>query len=369
VEVSSYKALTLLGDVTMGNGETAVLKSFEGDIYVNDDSKVIIPDVVASNGVIHAVDTVILPPALMEASESMEEAAMPAATGNTIVDIAVSDGRFTTLVAAVVAADLAEALSGGEWTVFAPTDAAFAKLGLNADNIASAFSKAELTGILLYHVLPVEVSSYKALTLLGEVTMGSGETAVLKSFEGDIYVNNDSKVIIPDVVASNGVIHAVGTVILPPAFMTASESMEEEMMPAATGNTIVDIAVSDGRFTTLVAAVVAADLAEALSGGEWTVFAPTDAAFAKLGLNADNIASAFSKAELTNILLYHVLPVEVSSYKALTLLGDVTMGNGQTAVLKSFEGDIYINEDVNVIIPDVVASNGVIHAVDNVILP
>ena len=76
---------------------------------------------------------------------------------------------------------------------------------------------------------------------------------------------------------------------------------------AESGNTIVDIAVNDGRFTTLVAAVVAADLVEALSGGEWTVFAPTDAAFAKLGLNADNIASAFSKAELTDILLYHVL--------------------------------------------------------------
>ncbi|MGW8318736.1 MAG: fasciclin domain-containing protein, partial [Candidatus Promineifilaceae bacterium] len=71
--------------------------------------------------------------------------------------------------------------------------------------------------------------------------------------------------------------------------------------------TIVEIAVDDGRFTTLVAAVVAADLADTLSGGEWTVFAPTDAAFAKLGLNADNVAEAFSKEELTDILLYHAL--------------------------------------------------------------
>ena len=293
----------------------------------------------------------------------------PVATGNTIVDIAVNDGRFTTLVAAVVAADLAEALSGGEWTVFAPTDAAFAKLGLNAKNIASAFSKAELTDILLYHVLTSEVSSYKALTLLGNVTMGNGELPTSSPLRADIYVNDDSKVIIADVVASNGVIHAVDTVILPSAFKGASEDMEEAMAPVATGNTIVDIAVNDGRFTTLVAAVKAADLVDALSGGEWTVFAPTDAAFAKLGLNAHNIASAFSKAELTDILLYHVLPVEVSSYKALTLLGDVTMGNGETATLKSFEGNIYVNEDVKVIIPDVVASNGVIHAVDTVILP
>jgi uncharacterized surface protein with fasciclin (FAS1) repeats len=114
--------------------------------------------------------------------------------------------------------------------------------------------------------------------------------------------------------------------------------------------------------------VVAADLAEALSGGEWTVFAPTDDAFAKLGLNAGNIASSLTKAELTDILLYHVLDSEVFSDKALTLLGDVTMANGQIAGLKYFAGDIYVNDDSKVIIADINASNGAIHAVDTVIL-
>ena len=75
---------------------------------------------------------------------------------------------------------------------------------------------------------------------------------------------------------------------------------------------IVDIAVSDGRFDTLAAAVVAAELDGALSGGEWTVFAPTDDAFAKLGLDAGNIADAFSKEDLTDILLYHALTSNVS---------------------------------------------------------
>ncbi len=133
-----------------------------------------------------------------------------------IVDIAVADGRFTTLVAAVVAADLADALSGGEWTVFAPTDDAFAKLGLNASNIAASFSKAELTDILLYHTLGSEVFSDKALTLLGDVTMANGKIAGLKYFAGDIYVNDDSKVIIKDIDASNGAIHVIDTVILGP---------------------------------------------------------------------------------------------------------------------------------------------------------
>lgn len=284
----------------------------------------------------------------------------------TIVEIAVEDGRFNTLVAAVVAADLAGALSGGEWTVFAPTDAAFAKLGLNENNIARSFTKAELTDILLYHVLTSEVTSAKAKTMLGDVTMANGQKAGLKFFANSLWVNDDSRVIIADVTAANGVIHAVDTVILPPWPRDAQDSGARPSTPS--GNTIVDLAINDGRFTTLVAAVVAADLAGALSGGEWTVFAPTDAAFAKLGLNANNIASAFTKAELTDILLYHALAGEVTSAKAKTLLGDVTMANGQKAGLKFFDGSIWVNDDSRVIIADIDASNGVIHAVDTVIL-
>ena len=144
-----------------------------------------------------------------------------AAGHQTIVDIAVSDGRFTTLVAAVTHTGLAGALSGGEWTVFAPTDDAFAKLGLNADNVADAFSKEALTDILLYHAVGAEVTSSQALTLLGDVAMANGKMAGLKFFDGSIYVNDDSKVSIADIDASNGVIHVVDTVILGPWPRTA----------------------------------------------------------------------------------------------------------------------------------------------------
>lgn len=295
--------------------------------------------------------------------------AVAADGSQTIVQIASGDDRFDTLVAAVVATDLAETLSGGDWTVFAPTDDAFAKLGLNADNIADSFSKEALTDILLYHVIVGEVSSEKAKVVLGDVAMANGAMAGLKFFDGNLYVNDDSQVIIPDIDASNGIIHAVDNVILGPWPKVAdtSSSMTSSSAAAAPG-TIVDIAVNDGRFDTLVAAVTAAGLADTLSSGEWTVFAPTDAAFAKLGLNADNIASTFSEKELTNILLYHVIAGEVFSDKALTLLGDVTMVNGQKAGLKFFEGDIFVNDDAKVIIADIDASNGVIHAVDTVIL-
>jgi uncharacterized surface protein with fasciclin (FAS1) repeats len=302
-------------------------------------------------------------PAVFAADEVADDA--------TIVDLAVADGRFTTLVAAVQSAGLADALSSGEWTVFAPTDAAFAKLGLSADNIADAFSTDELTEILLYHAIGAEVSSSVALTLLGDVTMANGQQAGLKYINGSIFVNDDSKVIIPDIIASNGVIHAVDTVILGPWPRTEDDTAASSGTGGSSttaSSTIVDLAVADGRFTTLVAAVQAAGLADALSSGEWTVFAPTDDAFAKLGLNADNIADSFTTAELTDILLYHAIEAEVKSDAALTLLGDVTMANGKKAGLKYADGSIFVNDDSKVIIADIDASNGVIHAVDTVIL-
>ncbi len=288
---------------------------------------------------------------------------------NTIVDIAVGSEDFETLTAAVVAAGLDGALSDGNWTVFAPTDDAFAKLGLDASNIGSAFSKAELTDILLYHVLTVPVSSEEAKVSQGDITMGNGKVAGLKYFDGSLYLNDDSMVIGPDVQAANGVIHVVDTVILPPWPLT-EEAPHGEIGSddAIGGNTIVDIAINDGRFDTLVAAVVAADLAGALSDGSWTVFAPTDDAFAKLGLNESNIASAFSKEELTNILLYHVLTAPVSAEEAKANQGDIVMGNSELAGLKYFDGSLYVNDDSKVIIQDIQADNGVIHVVDTVIL-
>jgi uncharacterized surface protein with fasciclin (FAS1) repeats len=286
---------------------------------------------------------------------------------STIVDIAVADGRFTTLVAAVKAAGLVDALSGGSWTVFAPTDDAFAKLGLNAGNIGSAFSKAELTDILLYHVLTTPVTAYEAKASQGDLVMGNNKIAGLKFFDGSLYLNDDSKVIIADIFASNGVIHAVDTVILGP-WPRTDEAEEPAVAAPAMGGTIVDIAVADGRFTTLVAAVKAAGLVDALSAGSWTVFAPTDDAFAKLGLNAGNVSSAFSKAELTDILLYHVLTTPVTAVEAKASQGDLVMGNNKIAGLKFFDGGLYLNDDSMVIIADIFASNGAIHAVDTVIL-
>jgi uncharacterized surface protein with fasciclin (FAS1) repeats len=300
-------------------------------------------------------------------------APVAAAGHNSIVDIAVADGRFTTLVAAVQATGLTDALDGGDWTVFAPTDDAFAKLGLDGGNVAAAFSKEDLTDILLYHALEGSVKSDIAKTLVGDIVMANGKRAGLKVYEGSLYVNDDAQVIIPDIMAANGVIHVVDTVILGPWPRTEEAAAAAPAMPTADAS-IVDIAVADGRFDTLVAAVSSVGLVDALSSGptpdgEWTVFAPIDDAFAKLGLHPHNVAGAFTEAELTDVLLYHVIEGGVTSEVAKTLVGDVTMANGKLAGLKVFDGSLYVNDDSKVVIENIVASNGVIHVVDAVILP
>lgn len=343
-------------DVETLSGETFAVTIDGNDVMVND-AKVVTTDIEGSNGVIHVIDSVILPPAdeAMEESESMEET-------KSIVDIALEDGRFTTLVTALQEAELVEALQAeGPFTVFAPTDDAFAALpegaleGLITD-------KEALTNVLLYHVVDGKVMAADVVGLDGQEVETLYGDEVVVSLDGDNVLINESMVVIPDIEASNGVIHVIDSVLLPPADEIADEAMEE-------GNTIVDIAVDDGRFTTLVTALQEAELVEALqSEGPFTVFAPTDDAFAALpegaleGLLAD-------KEALTNVLLYHVLEGKVMSPQAIELAGqEVEMLSGDSISISLDEETLKINEAA-VIIPDIEASNGVIHVIDAVILP
>jgi len=186
----------------------------------------------------------------------------PSPEPQTIVDVAVADGRFTTLAAALQAANLVDTLKGeGPFTVFAPTDDAFAQLPAGTVEALLADIPA-LTNILLYHVVPGKVLAADVVKLTSAETANSIPVQI-KVVDGEVFVNS-SKVVITDVEASNGVIHVIDSVILPP-------------------KDIVSIAVENGSFTTLAAALEAADLVETLQGeGPFTVFAPTDEAFAKL---------------------------------------------------------------------------------------
>ncbi|MAT06769.1 MAG: fasciclin [Acidimicrobiaceae bacterium] len=133
-----------------------------------------------------------------------------------MVDVAVAAGDFTTLVAAVEAAGLVETLSGeDELTVFAPTDAAFESLGLTAEELLA--DTETLTSILTYHVVPGEVlaADVVALDAQSVATVNGAEVDI--SVDGDTVMVNDATVVTADVDASNGVIHVIDTVLLPPA--------------------------------------------------------------------------------------------------------------------------------------------------------
>lgn len=277
-----------------------------------------------------------------------------------IVDTAVADGRFTTLVAAVQAAELVDTLKGeGPFTVFAPTDDAFAALPAGTlDNLLLPENKQALTDILLYHVVSGTVMA-AGVTALTSATTVLGKDVTVKVDMGNVYIN-DAQVVITDIATSNGVIHVINAVLLPP---TDEAAMEEK-------NTIVDIAVADGRFTTLVAALTAAELVETLSGeGPFTVFAPTDDAFAALPAGTlDTLLLPESKQALTDILLYHVVSGKVMAADVVTLTSATTV-LGKDATITVKDGKVFLNDTVQVIITDIEASNGVIHVIDAVLLP
>lgn len=295
-------------------------------------------------------------PAATQAPEPMPtNAPVPTTPPQTIVDIAVADGRFGTLVAAIQAAGLVETLSSeGPFTVFAPTDEAFAKLPASTlDELLMPENKQQLTDILLYHVVSGSIMAADVVTLSeAETVLGKN---VMVMVEGDKVFINDSQVVITDVQASNGIIHVIDTVLLPPA--------EEKTLD------IVDLAVADGRFSTLAAALTAAGLVDTLKGeGPFTVFAPTDEAFAKLPAGTiDDLLKPENKQQLTDILLYHVVSGSVMAADVVTLTEAETV-LGKNVMVKVNDGKVFVN-DAQVVINDIKTTNGIIHVIDMVLLP
>jgi uncharacterized surface protein with fasciclin (FAS1) repeats len=186
-----------LSEATAVQGDSIAI-SVKGKTVMVNNAAVQKADVRASNGVIHVIDTVLLPP------EKPED----------IVSIAVRDGRFTTLVKAVQAAGLVETLQGkGPYTVFAPTDEAFSKLPAGTVEALLKDIPA-LKSVLLYHVVP---GRYMAESVAGMKSAKSaqGKSIRISASGGGVRVN-DANVVIADVKASNGVIHVIDSVILPP---------------------------------------------------------------------------------------------------------------------------------------------------------
>jgi len=327
--VTADKVVKLKNAKTL-NGERVNIKVEDGNVFIND-SQVTTPDVMASNGVIHIIDSVLLPPV----------------KPTNIIDTAIAAGNFKTLVAAIEAAGLTNALKRGNYTVFAPTDEAFAKLPAGTvEELLKPENKQKLTSILTYHVLRGRYSS-QALSHRVDVRTLEGTRAMIRTTEDGLKIN-DANVIAADIPATNGVIHAIDSVLLPPA-------------------NIVDTAAAAGSFNTLVAALEAAGLADALKHGNYTVFAPTDEAFAKLPAGTvEELLKPENRAQLRSILLYHVVRGRYYASQVVKHHHLYTLQGGKL-MIDATDG-VKVN-DATVIAADVLASNGVIHVIDTVLLP
>jgi len=278
--------------------------------------------------------------------------AQAATSTSNIVETAKGAGSFNTLVALVGNAGLAETLSGpGPFTVFAPTDDAFAKL--SPDTVAfltNPDNKAILAGILTYHVVPGTVMAADVVKLKNATTV-NGQRLDIVVANGGVTIDN-VKVIKTDIVCSNGVIHVIDAVVTP------------------VDGTVVDVAAKNGNFNTLLAACKAAGLAEMLAGpGPFTVLAPTDEAFAKLPAGTlEMLLQPENKMKLVEILTYHVVPGTRAYSDQVVGMSEIPTANGLKMPVKVANGKVMLG-NATVVAADVETSNGVIHVVDAVILP
>jgi transforming growth factor-beta-induced protein len=318
-------------------GPTIDLAKTEAEVTVNG-ANVVAADVSADNGIVHAIDQVLLPPS--------------------IVDLAVeAPSTFSTLVTALQETNLVGALSAdGPFTVFAPTNDAFAALGDALAILRKPWNRDLLAEVLKFHVLGAEKRS-EALHTSVLPTLADPATPQLAVVrDGSNLTAGGQTIQTADVEGLNGVIHVLGGVMLPPGFN----------VPAAT---VVDVATSNPNFSTLASLVSAADLIDALKGdGPFTVFAPTNEAFAKLPpALVTALLQPENKAKLQQILTYHVVGSAVLARDLAA--GNVNTLEGSTVAVSFPAEGASLNGSVRIVATDVRAGNGVVHAIDTVLVP
>ena len=327
----------LSGDLTDGMVATAVngdelTVDLTSGVKINE-ATVTNPDVATSNGVIHVIDKVLMPP--------VGPLNIPATAANT--------GIHNTLVQAITQADLLSTLEGdGPFTVFAPTDQAFSDANIDLVALDTPEGKTALTEILQYHVVSGSVAS-SALTDCMEADSITNKPLSFTVDNGVMV--NDANVILADQQASNGIIHVIDKVL----------------SPDDTLDNIPRTAHCTGMHNSLVSAIIQADLLSTLEGdGPFTVFAPTDMAFAQANIDLVSLDTPEGKATLSDILLYHVVSGEVPS-SAVTDCMSADSAN-EKPLSFTVDNGVMVN-DANVITPDVATSNGIIHVIDKVLMP
>ncbi len=297
------------------------------EIVINDTVKLLSANIGGSNGVIQVIDAVLIPPSFQPLQS--------------IVEIAVNTPELSTLVGALQAANLVDALSGeGPFTVFAPTNAAFDALDAIPQGDA-------LTEVLLYHVASGRFTAEDLIQGQTVTTLQGEEVTIAVDGEGNVILNGTIKVAIADIEASNGVVHVIEGVLIPPAPLQS----------------IVEIAVNTPDLSTLVGALQAADLVDALSGeGPFTVFAPTNAAFDALDAIPQGDA-------LTEVLLYHVASGRFTAEDLIQGQTVTTLQGEEVTIAVDGEGNVILNGTIKVAIANVEASNGIVHVIEGVLIP
>lgn len=278
-----------------------------------------------------------------------------AGSKGSIVEKALADGRFKTLAAALTKAGLVDVLKGeGPFTVFAPTDEAFSKLPKGTvANLLKPENLEQLQAVLKFHVVPGSNNLSAALGAKS-VTTVEGNPLAISFSKGRIRINN-STLLNADVTCSNGVIHVIDTVLLPPK--------------PEPSNDLLGVAKKTGSFKTLLTAVEASGLDDALKGeGPFTLLAPTDAAFAALPKGTvENLLKKENLDQLKGILTYHAFAGSISAGDALNAAKAKTL-NGQAVKFSVQDGRLKANK-ASILKTDVICDNGVIHIIDAVLLP
>jgi transforming growth factor-beta-induced protein len=344
------------GDVTTVGGEKISVNVTSG-VKLNTTVNVITADVQATNGVVHVIDAVLVPPTMLPIV-------------GTIVAPAYFNKNFSTLVAAVVQAGLLPTLlsTDNELTLFAPTNEAFTAAGITALPANTTEGNALLTSILAYHVI-AGASEIKAADIAtgpsSAATFGGGKIYLSKGSAG-VFINGTTQVTATDIQASNGIVHVINKTLVPP-----TQTIAEIVFANTTA--------SSPQFTQLLAALARTDgqgdndllAAVSASTGELTVFAPTDAAFQALytALNVANV-NEIPLETLIAVLKKHVVgarrfSTDLVSGAVPTLNGDVTV-NTTALTIVGGSGD---PANLVATLLNIQAKNGVIHVIDKVILP
>jgi transforming growth factor-beta-induced protein len=342
------------GDVETVNGE-AITVSVTGGVKLNGSTNVTSADLTATNGIVHVVDAVLVPPSMVQFV-------------NTVVEPAFFNKNFTTLIAAVKAASpsiLSTLLNNSKKTLFAPTNAAFEAAGITALPAQSV-----LDAVLGYHVIASEVASSAIANGSSSATTLNGKIYLSKGAAG-VFINGTSKVTTADITASNGVVHVIDRTLLPPSKTIAAIVSDYAN------------ASSNKQFTQLLAALARTDgegaddllAAVSSSSSNLTVFAPTDAAFSSLytALGVDNV-NEIPLGTLIAVLKHHVVGARVFSSdlangQVTTLNGNVTVSvtdNPPSVTGSSGSGN---KANLQTTLLNIHATNGVIHVIDKVLIP